>query len=117
MSSGSRERHGASQRQANPLLLLQFADGREFESRSPSQTAVEIEVEVHFRGNDGTEFRNKKSDALLAISEVVASRGAKFAVLNSLLADAPAEALLQTQDEATRAALRAASPNGGDKAA
>ena len=27
------------------------------------------------------------------------------------------EAVLKTQDEATRAALRAASPNGGDKAA
>ena len=52
------------------------------------QTALEVEVEVHFRGNDGTEYRGKRQGALLTISDVVRRRGAKFAVLDSLLATA-----------------------------
>jgi len=52
-----------------------------------TQTAVEVEVELHFAGNDGTEYRNKRMAALLLISKVVARRGAEFAVLRSLLAD------------------------------
>ncbi len=52
-----------------------------------TQTALEIEVELHFRGNDGTEFRHKRQEALLTIARVVDAHGARFAVLKSLLAE------------------------------
>ena len=56
-----------------------------------TQTAIEVEVEIHFKGNDGTDYRNKRQLALLTIAEVVQRRSAKFAVLSSLLADGEAE--------------------------
>ena len=40
---------------------------------------------MHFRGNDGTKFRQERQDALVTIARVVARRGARFAVLSSLL--------------------------------
>lgn len=55
--------------------------------KSISQTAVEVEIEMHFRGNDGTEYRAKRQKALLTIAEVVAKRGARFAVFESLLGE------------------------------
>ena len=47
---------------------------------------------MHFRGNDGTKFRQERQDALVTIARVVARRGARFAVLSSLLADGPTAA-------------------------
>ena len=45
--------------------------------KSLTQTAIEIEIEIHFRGNSGTEFRYKRQNALLAIAQIVEKRGAK----------------------------------------
>ena len=59
--------------------------------KAMTQTAIEVEVEIHFKGNDGTDYRNKRQLALLTIAEVVQRRSAKFAVLSSLLADGEAE--------------------------
>lgn len=52
-----------------------------------TQTALEIEIEVHFRGNDGTEYRQMRQEALLAVARAVQARGLSFAVLRSLLAE------------------------------
>ena len=72
------------------LLKLPSVDARSREFRlflkSFTQTAIEIEAEIHFRGNDGTEFRAMRQKALLVIAQVVAKRGCRFAVLRSLLA-------------------------------
>ncbi len=53
--------------------------------KSFTQTAIEVEIEVHFVGGGGTEFRGKREGALLAISNVLKTHGASFAVLNGLI--------------------------------
>lgn len=67
-----------------------------------TQTAVEVELEVHFRGNDGTEYRGKRQTALLSIASVVRERGARFAVFSSLLGEKDSLDALQ-QQKLTRA--------------
>lgn len=89
------------------LLKLPTVDARKREFRvylkSLTQTALEIEVEVHFKGNDGTAFRGKRQALLLTIADVVARRGAKFAVLDSLLAGERADvAALDELDDPLR---------------
>ena len=37
--------------------------------KAMTQTAIEVEVEIHFKGNDGTDYRNKRQLALLTIAE------------------------------------------------
>jgi small-conductance mechanosensitive channel len=54
-------------------------------------TAIEVEVELHFRGGDGNVFGERRTAALLAIGEAVRDCGAEFAVLNGLLETPPSK--------------------------
>ena len=44
-----------------------------------SAHAVELEVELHFRGNSGNAFREWRQSVLLAIASSLKRHGAKFA--------------------------------------
>ena len=50
-----------------------------------SETDVEIEAEVHWRGVSSLVYRQRRTEALLAIGEVVREHGASFAVWDAVL--------------------------------
>jgi hypothetical protein len=45
-----------------------------------TSSGVELEVKAHFKGNDGRVFLERQQQALVAVAEVVAKRGAQFQV-------------------------------------
>jgi len=49
------------------------------------ETDVEIEIEVHWRGVSSQEYRERRTEALLLIAEVVREFGASFAVWDGVL--------------------------------
>ena len=49
------------------------------------ETDVEIEAEVHWRGVSSLVYRQRRTEALLAIGDVVREHGASFAVWDAVL--------------------------------
>ena len=49
------------------------------------ETDVEIEMEVHWRGVSSLVYRQRRTEALLAIGDVVREHGASFAVWDAVL--------------------------------
>ena len=52
---------------------------------TPLDSQVEIEMEVHWRGVSSLVYRQRRTEALLAIGEVVREHGASFAVWDAVL--------------------------------
>ena len=53
--------------------------------KSLGETAIEVEIEMHFRGGSGNLFRDRRQAALLTVARVIRECGAEFAILNGLL--------------------------------
>ena len=53
--------------------------------QGPRETDVEIEAEVHWRGVSSLVYRQRRTEALLAIGDVVREHGASFAVWDAVL--------------------------------
>ena len=51
-----------------------------------SETSIDIELEIHVNGGDGNNYRARRQEILVKIAEIVQRRGAKFCVLNGLMA-------------------------------
>ena len=52
---------------------------------TPLDSQVEIEAEVHWRGVSSLVYRQRRTEALLAIVDVVREHGASFAVWDAVL--------------------------------